>query len=197
MEIYMLLITFFIIISSSGVTYYSIVKAKNKVSCHTVMLATMTLSTANGLIIGTVLGLSQSFSMNCILSMTVGISTGMILGILFNMLTTIEGIVSGVMGGLMGAMLGAMLETSAIYFVASMLLFIIIFLTILLVKQIQQEVKGISIEVAIPIEKHPLNKLTIVFLAFSIILCSTVIISTSLSTNTIEEQPSSSIHHHE
>ena len=122
MQLVMQYFVLLIVLVTTAYIYYKIFASRHKISCTTVMLAAMGISTLNGLIMGTILALTQSFSLNCILSMIVGISTGVVLGILFNQMTIIEGILGGVMGGLMGAMLGAMLEGPYIFMISSILI---------------------------------------------------------------------------
>jgi len=139
----------------------------------------MVFSTMNGLIIGTILALTQSFSVNCILPMIVGLCTGIILGATFNLMTTVEGIMGGVMGGLMGAMLGTMLDFSYIYFLALTLLFILGGVTVCLIKLINQEAHTISNVESFPAKNSYLKKLTLGIAFSSLALFSGVLVATS------------------
>ena len=180
MILLMQIITLILICICTLVVYKKLLVGHHKISCNTVMLATMTFSTANGLIMGNVLSLTQSFSLNCILSMIIGIGTGLIFGVIYNIMTTIEGIVGGVMGGLMGAMLGAMLEQAYIYIITAILVAVIIAITILLIKHIQQEIIVDTDDVKLPIMQAGILKLGVGFFVGSIVLFSGILLGTNL-----------------
>lgn len=196
MVLFIQFIALLLIIVSTTLIYRNILAVRQNVSCNTVMLATMTLSTANGLIMGTTLAFTHSFSLNCILSMIIGISTGLILGILYNVMTTIEGIIGGVMGGLMGAMLGAMLKLSYIYIITAILLIILGIVTMLLIKHIQHESQTQPHEVTLPIEQRHLQKLTVGFIAFCVILFSGILVGTNLPLDADIDMQTEDTNHH-
>lgn len=179
-------ITLLIVMGSTAAIYLTILPIRNKVSCNSIMLAAMAIGTTNGLMMGTVLALTQPFSLNCILSILVGISTGLILGAMFNLMTTIEGILSGLMGGLMGAMLGEMLTLSFIYTISVVLIMIMGLVTVLLIKHLKQEAEYKDSQANLD-----LNKLTFI-VAFSSLLLFSGILFVSSFPNEIESET----HHH-
>jgi hypothetical protein len=193
MELLIQFTVLLIIIVSTASIYFTILSSRHKVSCNSVMLAAMVLSTMNGLIIGTILALTQPFSLNSILSMIIAISTGLILGAVFNLMTTIEGIVGGIMGGLMGAMLGDMLELTYIYILSVILILLMGLVSVLLVKQIQQEVQSNNQEHAIKNNIH-LNRMTLIITCASLLLYSGILLGTSSPTS--NELHQNELHQH-
>ncbi|ARK30192.1 hypothetical protein [Halalkalibacter krulwichiae] len=123
-------------------TFRLIYPIRKKVTCATGMMATMIISSMAGLIVGTILPLSQNYTMSSILAMIIGIGAGVIIGILFNTMTILEGIMGGIMGGLMGAMMGEMLPVQSIYIVTIVLL-VVLLITLLLLKKTIKEEAGI------------------------------------------------------
>lgn len=171
----------------TAMIYLRILPARHKVSCNTVMLAAMVLSTMSGLIMGTILALTQPFPLNSILSMIIAICIGTILGALFNLMTTIEGIVGGIMGGLMGAMMGAMMDTEYIYILTLVLLLLIGVVTLLL-----------SIHITIEAETHhsqqptikngkSLNRLSIILTCVGFLLFSGILLGTNAPSSNSEQ----------
>ena len=167
MELFAQLFSLLVVAISTAYVYKKIFTYRHEISCTTVMLAAMGLSTANGLIMGTILALTQSFSLNCILSMIIGVCTGLILGILFNTMTTVEGILGGIMGGLMGAMLGAMLELSYIYIITGILLVVLLTITILFQQLIQEELATAKHEQPIRFNSQHTNKQSLAIVSVS------------------------------
>ena len=177
MDLLLQFIALLIAIASTAAIYVTILPIRDKVSCTTVMVVAMGIGTMNGLLIGTILALTQPFSLNCILSIIVGVSTGLILGVMFNYMTTIEGILGGLMGGLMGAMLGEMLTIEYIYIISLMLLVIMGLVTILLIKHIKQEVQPEHTDENF--KNINFNKLTLIVAFSSLLLFSGILVGSS------------------
>lgn len=199
MELFAQLFSLLVVAITTAFVYKKIFAHRSQVSCNSVMLAAMGLSTINGLVMGTILALTQSFSLNCILSMIIGVCTGLILGILFNTMTTIEGMLGGVMGGLMGAMLGAMLELSYIYIITGILIITLLAVTILLVQMIQQEIVIEKEDLPVRFISAHTNKQSLLIVSTSVLLFSGILFSTTYEGQPNEQQPEPTEehqHHH-
>ncbi|RHW32363.1 hypothetical protein D1B33_16645 [Lysinibacillus yapensis] len=194
MKLVLQFIVLLIIVLSTATIYFKIFASRHKVSCNTVMLAAMVLSTMSGLIMGTILALTQPFSLNSILSMIIAISIGLILGAMFNLMTTIEGMAGGIMGGLMGAMLGEMLDSTYIYILSLVLILLMGVMTILMIKQIKQEGQSVMPQEPTIQKNSSLNRLSLIITCVGLLLFSGILLGTSSPTNSNMNQDHHSHH---
>ncbi|SDH47249.1 hypothetical protein SAMN04487975_10522 [Planococcus glaciei] len=178
MELFLQFIALSAVIAFTAAVYFRILPVREKVSCNSIMIAAMALGTMNGLIMGTMLALTQSFSVNCILSLIVGMSTGVILGATFNSMTAIEGMLGGVMGGLMGAMLGEMLIVEFIYLLSLVLMLVSGLVVVLLIKHIGEETG--TQKARNNLKKPSFGKLTLIVAGTSLLLFLGIAVGTNV-----------------
>ncbi|MFG3613360.1 cupredoxin domain-containing protein [Rummeliibacillus stabekisii] len=123
---------------------YSTYRAKSYLTEMTAMMIAMAVSMMTSLLIGTILGiiLVGKLTTPVIFSVLSGMIIGYIIGRPFSLLASLDGLLAGIMGGMMGAMLGVMVFSQD---PGAMMLFadaIFIVVMILVVKLINQELKG-------------------------------------------------------
>ena len=115
---------------------------KEKLSCTTGKMISMTNSMMTSLTIGTICGIllrDTDLTIPTIISMTIGIITGYLTGKPLSLMAVLEGLTAGIMGGMMGAMLGIMLQETYLNLLIYFIDVVFVLVTILLIKVIDQE----------------------------------------------------------
>lgn len=116
---------------------------RNRISCMTGMMSSMTLGMSIGLGMGTLIAtwLPGQFFQAVILSMIIGGGMGAIAGIPISIMAVLDGLLSGIMSGMMGSMLLVMIPSA---FVAPALKIMVVLcsgIVFLLLLMLQGEIK--------------------------------------------------------
>ncbi|PFH92677.1 hypothetical protein [Bacillus sp. AFS088145] len=118
-------------------------RKKEKLSCTSGKMISMTNSMMTSVTIGTIFGIlfrNTDLTIPTIISMTAGILIGYLTGKPLSLMAVLEGITAGIMGGMMGAMLGIMLQETYLNILIYFIDVVFVLVTILLIKVIDQEV---------------------------------------------------------
>nr|WP_263324472.1 cupredoxin domain-containing protein [Neobacillus sp. Marseille-Q6967] len=97
---------------SSYVVFYTF-QNKNRLSCMTGMMISMTNSMMVSIAVGTIIGTlleNKDLTIPTIISVTTGMAVGFITGRPVSLMASLDGLTAGIMGGMMGSMLGVMLQ---------------------------------------------------------------------------------------
>lgn len=153
---------------SSYVIYYTF-RNKQKISCMTGMMISMTNSMMTSIALGTILGTfahTKDLTIPTIVSITIGIIIGYLNGRPVSLMASLDGVTAAIMGGMMGSMLGVMLQPKSVDFMIYFIDILFVFVFVILIRLISEETKDTKQEVLMkkPLIANPI--VLIVLLVF-------------------------------
>ncbi|UPM56139.1 cupredoxin domain-containing protein [Gottfriedia acidiceleris] len=126
---------------SSYVIYYTY-RNKQKITCMTGMMISMTNSMMTSIALGTILGTfahTKDLTIPTIASITIGIIIGYLNGRPVSLMASLDGVTAAIMGGMMGSMLGVMLQPKSIDFMVYFIDILFVFVFVILIRLISEE----------------------------------------------------------
>ena len=129
------------ILITGFVMYFTYIRRK-QLSTMTGMVVCMANSMLAGIVLGTVLGMTdhnRDLTLPTILAVSFGIIAGYLTGRPLSLVVSLEGMTAGMMGGMMGAMLGVMTQPSTSQLMLFFLDVIYLFVCIVLIRVIEEE----------------------------------------------------------
>lgn len=153
---------------SSYVIYFTF-RNKQKITCMTGMMISMTNSMMTSIALGTILGTfahTKDLAIPTIASITIGIIIGYLNGRPVSLMASLDGVTAAIMGGMMGSMLGVMLQPKSIDFMVYFVDILFVFVFVILIRLISEETKETKQETPVkkPLIANPI--VLIVLLVF-------------------------------
>ncbi|MES9685844.1 cupredoxin domain-containing protein, partial [Gottfriedia acidiceleris] len=125
----------------SYIIYFTF-KKKQKITCMTGMMISMTNSMMTSIALGTILGTfahTKDLTIPTIASITFGIIIGYLNGRPVSLMASLDGVTAAIMGGMMGSMLGVMLQPKSIDFMVYFIDILFVFVFVILIRLIGEE----------------------------------------------------------
>ncbi|PET42345.1 hypothetical protein CN514_22760 [Bacillus sp. AFS001701] len=126
---------------SSYVIYFTF-RNKQKITCMTGMMISMTNAMMTSIALGTILGTfahTKDLTIPTIVSITIGIIVGYLNGRPVSVMASLDGVTAAIMGGMMGSMLGVMLQPKSIDFMVYFVDILFVFVFVILIRLIGEE----------------------------------------------------------
>lgn len=130
-----------ILLLTSYVVYFTY-QRRNKLTCMTGMMISMTNAMMISISLGAILGTfieTKDLTIPTIVSVLTGMLAGYITGRPVSLMAAIDGLTAGIMGGMMGSMLGVMLQPTQVDLMIYFIDVIFILVMVLLLRLIEEE----------------------------------------------------------
>ncbi|WP_088042303.1 cupredoxin domain-containing protein [Bacillus sp. EAC] len=128
---------------SSYVIYFTF-RNKQKITCMTGMMISMTNSMMTSIALGTLLGVfaeSKDLTIPTIAAITIGVIIGYLNGRPVSLMASLDGVTAAIMGGMMGSMLGVMLQPKSIDIMVYFIDILFVFVFVILIRLIGEETR--------------------------------------------------------